>query len=92
MQKGLATQDYHATTNVLQQITVQFYNHRTFHLKQFSIYSTYLVELSTNTVIVIICIDQIIKDIIIDVCIYMYVHMYASYHFTYPYMDTSNYT
>ena len=87
MQKGLATQDYHATANVLQRITVQFYNHGTFHLKKFSIYSTYLVELSTNTVIVIICIDQIIKDIIIDV----YVHMYASYHFAYPYMDNSNY-
>ena len=29
MQQGLATQDYHVIMNVFQQITVYFYNHKT---------------------------------------------------------------
>ena len=48
------TQDYYATANVFQQITVHFFNCELFHLKQFAIHSSYTEHTVTLCIFVIL--------------------------------------
>ena len=41
-------QDYYGTTNIFQQITVEFYSQELFHIKQFAIYSSVILEIDTE--------------------------------------------